>query len=88
MKPDSLEAGWQPIETAPKDGQQFIGLWRGQVYTVSWVQYYVKWPHEEGGPTFRGGWSAETWDQHMPCQPTHWMPLPPPPARQQGVDRG
>jgi hypothetical protein len=67
---------WQSIETAPKDGTAFIGLWKDCVYTVHYQKYYHKWPHEEGGPTYRYGWSCETWDQHMPCSPTHWMPLP------------
>ena len=72
---------WKPIETAPKDGTQFIGLWRGLVYTIQNIKYYAKWPHEEGGPTYQDGWSAEVWDQHMPCRPTHWMLLPPPPEK-------
>lgn len=68
---------WQPIETAPKDGTAFIGLCDGLVYRVKWAQYYVKWPHEEGGPTFRGGWSAETSDQMFGCNPILWVPIPP-----------
>jgi hypothetical protein len=67
---------WQPIETAPKDGSQIIGLWKCNVYSLRWTKYYEKWPHQDGGPTFRGGWSVETWDQHMPCEPSHWMPMP------------
>jgi len=67
---------WRPIETAPKDGTDFIGLWDGLAYTMRRQSYYEKFPHQEGGPTYRYGWSAEVWDQHMPCWPTHWMPLP------------
>lgn len=76
----NVRSEWLPIETAPKDGSKFIGLCRGLVYSVRWELYYDKWPHQDGGPTYRGGWSAETWDQHMPCSPTHWMPLPSPPG--------
>lgn len=73
-------ADWQPIETAPQDGSAFIGLIGRLVYTVHWQQYYDKWPHQEGGPTFRGGWSREVHDAHYPCSPTHWMPFPDKPS--------
>lgn len=67
---------WQPIETAPKDGF-IIGLDKdGCVYKTHLQAYYVKWPHEEGGPIYRHGWSAETYDSHRPYSPTHWMPFP------------
>lgn len=79
----SDELKWRPIETAPKDGTEFIGLNDGLVYTTHWHLYYDKWPFQEGGPTYRGGWSRETWDQHSPCNPTHWMPLPPAPEKVQ-----
>lgn len=72
----NVRSEWLPIESAPKDGTKFIGLWRGLPYAVHWQLYYEQWPHQEGGPTYRGGWSAETWDRHMPCSPTHWILLP------------
>lgn len=68
---------WQPIETAPRDETRIIGLAKdGCVYKTHWQAYYDKWPHQEGGPTYRHGWSAETHDSHTPYSPTHWMPLP------------
>ena len=71
---------WQPIETAPKDGT-IVDLWvygdrctncfwctgeefDDEDYTPHWRQQYS----EAAGPSF--GLDAE---------PTHWMPLPPPP---------
>lgn len=57
---------WQPIETAPKDGTQFLALWPQTCeYGV------IRWSHEErawleGGADYVSGF-------------TRWMPLPAPP---------
>lgn len=67
---------WQTIESAPTD-KPFIGLVDGSPFKVWWQSYYDKWPHEEGGPTFKFGWNRDRGDAHMPCHPTHWLPLPP-----------
>ncbi len=68
---------WQPIETAPKDGQQLmLHLQNGDIIIASsdianaavvqrkemYIQFRV-WP--DAG-----------------YLPTHWMPLPPPPQEQ------
>lgn len=61
---------WQPIETAPKDGTQILG------YTVWPALTAVRWAQESfyyGRP----GWEDEF--SNVEWQPTHWMPLPPPP---------
>lgn len=68
---------WQPIETAPRGpldvygyGQRILG-WDGN--TVS-VTYWHR-------PT--NGWLCEaevTCDGHGVWKPTHWQPLPSPPA--------
>jgi hypothetical protein len=76
----AMGEGWMPIETAPKDGTEFIG-WDGRrPFRCKNTKHYVKWPHEEGGPTFRDVWSGDYYDSVMPENPTHWMPLPAPPA--------
>lgn len=72
-----LEAaqGWQPIETAPKDGTIiFVEAYdharlTGPVHSGYWSPAY------EGGPY---AW-VEDYDYKI-CDPTHWMPLPQPPA--------
>lgn len=68
---------WQPIETAPKDGTAFVGSNGKYAYRTMLGRYYVKWPHEEGGPTYAEKWNKETGDSVYPWKPTHWMPLPP-----------
>ena len=56
---------WQTIETAPKDGTEFLAYWSGSkcFSLVGW--YNDRW-HETETP-------AEV------STPTHWMPLPEPP---------
>lgn len=71
--------GWQPIETAPKDGP-FVGTDGKYAYRTKLGQYYVKWPHEDGGPTFEDKWNAEDSGSIWPWEPTHWQPLPAPPV--------
>jgi hypothetical protein len=59
---------WQPIETAPKDGEAFL----------AWIEW-ADGPQCEIG-AFRGD---EFFPQHRKyCSkaPVAWMPLPPPPA--------
>jgi hypothetical protein len=79
-------SGWQPIETAPKDGTE-IDVWCGgefprRVTCASWRE-----------PTESEWWShgGDTIDTPDACwhdcfgplgkdnTPTHWMPLPAPP---------
>lgn len=63
-------AGWQPIETAPKDGTR-VKL------------RFATGLDEEGTfrTTYGGEWHVKSFT-HLPWanEPTHWMPLPEPPA--------
>lgn len=57
---------WQPIETAPRDGTRVLTFRRdfSESYAVAWFG--------------RGGWipvNGSAWPE-----PTHWAPLPEPPA--------
>lgn len=56
---------WQPIETAPKDGRTKILL--KTPYSPNGCEAY-------SNTWWTVGFSAE-------CKPTHWMPLPSPPSR-------
>jgi hypothetical protein len=70
---------WQPIETAPKDGtnvllllasgRRTVGGWEAQKYYLKPVPYWR---------TEFGYLAGVKWDRDN--QPTHWMPLPDPPA--------
>lgn len=59
---------WNPIETAPKDGSVLVYCPDNnwKIYVANRDSY--------------GGWmqSNSGWD----CNPTHWMPLPPPPTEE------
>ena len=63
-----MKTDWQPIETAPKDG------------TV--IQLFDPDHFKESSGQFMGnydeGWYSEHYDWIL--NPTHWMPLPEPPA--------
>ena len=68
------EAGWQPIETAPKDGRDVLicSLYDDSSYGIE-----------------IGYWNAvrEEWRGDGPYaidEATHWMPLPNPPAHGKG----
>jgi hypothetical protein len=65
------DAGWQPIETAPKDGTGILVNAGGFCYAVEWQEEFGWWSVDDNklGPfPLRG------------AGPTHWMPLPAPPA--------
>ena len=71
---------WQPIESAPTDGTAFVGSDGKFAYRTALGRYYVKFPHQEGGPTYQDKWNAEDSHSIWPWNPTLWMPLPTPPA--------
>lgn len=71
---------WQPIETAPRDGENHILLCNAASGEIS-VGYWVggKWPwriFDSAQPDGTNEWSEDG--------PTHWMPLPAPPTTSQG----
>jgi len=59
--------GWQPIETARRGKKVII--------------FDPRWGVTEGMLFDSGDWGLATFNgQIMKANPTHWMPLPPPPA--------
>ena len=71
---------WQPIETAPKDGERIdvwfeLGSHAARWPNVFWDSRRERWT---SGPTDQGiiHWNA-----------THWMPLPAPPAEFNAEER-
>lgn len=60
-------AGWQPIETAPKDGAPILlwwKYWRRNHAVVGWYDYLNQC------------WLSEVKLSDQGPEPTHWMPLP------------
>lgn len=79
---------WQPIETAPKDGTEIIGFRPDQgvfVFRWAWMEEFVP-KDQNGDPTEDyddafACWWHDRWDWlEGELRPTHWMPLPAPPA--------
>src|SRR5690606_4479990 len=74
------EGGWQPIETAPKDGTRVL-LWFGwhDLPVVGDFRYGRWWSvHSLGGNlSHTNGMDWEEEEEVM--KPAYWRPLPPPP---------
>lgn len=70
---------WQPIETAPKDGQYVLVCNKGGAWIAHWKEIAVS------GYRFDQPWRScmlNCWhiaeaERYAPA--THWMPLPAPP---------
>ena len=71
----SVSAGWQSIETAPKDGQAILVTDGMDCYCVEWDEEFDWWTVDDNklGP-FRLRGSS----------PTHWIPLPAAPSPADG----
>ena len=73
--------GWMPIETAPRTGQEIqaaIPIYNGWRIDIAW------WCFDKHAKKPRPYWVTNRWC-HMTsydraAQPTHWRPLPAPPA--------
>ncbi len=75
---------WQPIETARKDGSKILIFVDGEIKIAYWSKTPRWWPWDGGlerpcwvGFTCGDDWFNEYWSE---TNPTHWMPLPDPPA--------
>jgi hypothetical protein len=65
--------GWRTIESAPKDGTRVL------VYRPRVVYDGITWMPEID----KDRWSGSSWwESRRIQQPTHWMPLPSPPAEE------
>jgi hypothetical protein len=65
--PEEPNTAWQPISTAPKDGTT-VQLWDGHYQHTGFYDHSLP------------GWCAlADYVEFVPL-PTHWMPLPEPPA--------
>ena len=68
------EGGWQPIETAPRDGTHILLAWGGQTILGWWLdnsrERYLPW----------AGWTMPSMQVRPKGKPTHWLHLPIPPT--------
>jgi len=67
-------AEWQLIESAPRDGDEMVWLWRPGMRRP-WLGHWSAWNR---------WWTTGEVDRyrdHVPCPvPTHWQPTPEPPT--------
>lgn len=59
---------WRPIDAAPKDGEDVLATDGTAMLVTYWYGPHVGWLYDFDD------YGVEGW------QPTHWMPLPEPPA--------
>ena len=67
------EQGWQPIETAPRDGTDIYATRVDAVVFRPSIIYFEKFENR--------GWLCSQTHYPVKSQPTHWMPLPQPPTK-------
>lgn len=84
---------WQPISTAPKDGNKII-VWylnvtnNPRVVIARWLSEEQAEESDADGVGLGAGWyeCIDNWADYTEVEitegiPTHWMPLPPPPGK-------
>ena len=71
---------WQPIETAPKDGTSVLGF---DGIGIAIMEWWEPEPEEDGESRYPSWVSYSNTGQEFLSAPTHWMPLPAPPSREQ-----
>jgi hypothetical protein len=70
--------GWQPIETAPRDGAEILAADGAEHYICRWADCA-----DACSQIPKHGWATQYNDHWMTYDeesPTHWMPLPPLPT--------
>lgn len=78
-----LPAGWMPIDTAPKDGTQILVYSKDEgIMWVSWDTEEVYYPGCKPRKCWcvPGSHQDEQGGAYTADNPTHWMPMPIPPA--------
>lgn len=71
---------WQPIETAPKDGTEFIAWCEYDgVYTASYCNITNEWVSSWRNWEVMDGVRCSMYYYKELTGPTHWQPLPHPP---------
>jgi len=75
------ETAWTPIDSAPKDGGWLIGLVGGKACPICWEADEDDDEHV-GWCVATSSYGGVLYSLHCvpDAPPTHWVPLPPPPA--------
>lgn len=81
--------GWQPIETAPRDGR-LLDLWVPGEFFGRMADCFWGTPDHCCGEAgvycdsdwhrLEPGWIVSALNAPVDAEPTHWMPLPDPPS--------
>lgn len=84
------QTGWQPIETAPKDGTQFLALvsngWHALVSAPAdglrngWSYLWWRSSDRQSYPIVQTHSAGTNWAATSTLLLTHWQPLPAPPG--------
>lgn len=77
--------GWQPIETAPRDGRYLL-LWE-QYSDNPFVGYWAKdsWSVCHEHVDAEGGWNGAIVVDKLQCPVTHWIALPAAPKQEESA---
>ncbi|WP_230946500.1 Lar family restriction alleviation protein [Burkholderia territorii] len=86
QQPSGEVTGWQPIETAPKDGRQILGWCSNYGARQTHWHFYgegsIAKAEFDAGKGESGNWYWEEPLNHWVSswKPTHWLPMPASPA--------
>jgi hypothetical protein len=91
LQPEKSD-GWQPMETAPKDGSEVLlrVKLRAGITGKMLVGHYIQGGHciEDHPPISAGWYFFNGCEFDRASEPTHWMPLPGLPATSNGEKHG
>jgi hypothetical protein len=77
---ESAEHGWRPIDTAPTDGTEVLILSPSLGLVLCRYSACDEASRDDGFPS---SW-VTTWSgERLARNPSHWMPVPPKPAKEQ-----
>lgn len=81
---------WRDIDSAPKDGTEIIGVFSKDYGFQETPTIYGPWTMSFDGSKWVSSWDGwrviqsqgDIWTDYRDpdIDPTHWMPLPPPPT--------
>lgn len=78
--------GWQPIETAPRDGTPFLAwcdAWQGEINGIEYRKFAAVISGKPGSSDRDGNkvwWPGDGDAYAVWVRATHWQPLPTPPT--------